>query len=278
MPAGSRVRANNVYGTISDNPLLIGATSFTSLGLNLLPAISGQHAVIVFDPKRVFGEPEIVVVTSHLSLGTTATITRGQYGTTARQHSQGTAWAHVPVGPDDYTAIVTSGTRPSDPYSGQSIFETDTNRLVSRSTGGTWERVSWLSSAARTGFQASRVTNQSVNSASETSVTWPVEDFDSDAFFTAGGSTGTVSAGLGGLYSISFRLALSAVAATRGFVGLQVAATPVGRYIVTGDDLFRGTWIYPLTAGQTVGITLFQQSGGSVNITSGLFEVFRLGA
>lgn len=129
MPTGSRVRANNVYGTISDNPLLVGATTFTSLGLNLLPAISGQHAVVVFDPKRVFGPPEIVVVTSHLAMGTTATITRGQYGTSARQHTAGTAWAHVPVGPDDYVAIVTSGTRPSDPYEGQFIFETDTNKL-----------------------------------------------------------------------------------------------------------------------------------------------------
>lgn len=132
MPAGSRVRANNVYGTISDNPLLIGATTYTSLGLSLLPAIASptQHAVVVFDPKRVFGEPEIVVITLHSALGTTATITRAQYGTTARAHPQGTAWAHVPVGPDDYVAIVTSGTRPSNPYEGQLIFETDTNKLI----------------------------------------------------------------------------------------------------------------------------------------------------
>lgn len=132
MPAGSRVRANNVYGTISDNPLLIGATSYTSLGLSLLPAIvsPNQHAVVVFDPKRVFGEPEIVVITSHTALGTTATITRATYGTTARAHPQTTAWAHVPVGPDDYIAIVTAGTRPSNPFEGQHIFETDTNKLV----------------------------------------------------------------------------------------------------------------------------------------------------
>lgn len=138
MPSGSRVRANNVYGTVSDNPLLIGAVSFTSLGLSLLPAISGQHAVIVIDPKRVWGEPEIVVVTSHLAMGTTATITRGQYGTVARQHPQLTSWAHVPVGPDDYVAIVTSGTRPSDPYRGQQIFETDTDKFVSRSITDAW--------------------------------------------------------------------------------------------------------------------------------------------
>lgn len=142
MPAGSRVRANNVYGTVSDNPLLAAAVSFTSLGLSLLPAISGQHAVIVLDPKRVFGEPEIVVVTSHLAMGTSATITRAQYGTTARDHPQGTAWAHVPVGPDDYTAIVTSSTRPSNPYAGQMIFETDTDKFVARvASNAAWQEV-----------------------------------------------------------------------------------------------------------------------------------------
>lgn len=150
MPAGSRVRANNVYGTVSDNPLLIGATSFTSLGLSLLPAISGQHAVIVLDPKRVIGpDPEIVIVTSHLALGTTATITRGAYGTTARAHPQGTAWAHVPVGPDDYVAVVTSGTRPTDPYLGQMIYETDTDTYTGRGAGPVWQSVltlgQWLS-------------------------------------------------------------------------------------------------------------------------------------
>lgn len=139
MPAGQRIRANNVYGTISDNPLLIGAVSFTSLGLSLLPAVSGNHAVIVFDPKRVYGEPEIVVVTSHSALGTTATITRAQYGTVARQHPQTTAWAHVPIGPDDYTAIITSGTRPSNPYRGQMIFETDTDKFVARSIADVWQ-------------------------------------------------------------------------------------------------------------------------------------------
>lgn len=126
MPFGPRIRHNNVYGTISDNPLLIGAPSFTSLGLSLLPAVLLQHAVIVFDPKRVNGpDPEIVVVTSHLAMGTTATISRGTYGTVARQHPQGTAWAHVPID-EDFTEIVTSITRPLDPYQGQTIFETDT--------------------------------------------------------------------------------------------------------------------------------------------------------
>lgn len=129
MPAGNRVRANNVFGQTTDAPLTAGAVTFNSPGLATLPVVSSAHAVAVLDPKRVFGEPEIVVITSHTAAATVATITRGQYGTVARSHPQGTGWAHVPVD-EDYIEILTSATRPSNPYEGQFIFETDTNKLV----------------------------------------------------------------------------------------------------------------------------------------------------
>lgn len=128
MPIGSRVRANNAYGATSDSPnLLTASTSFNSTQLQLLPAIVAptQHAVIVLDPRRVFGEPEIVVVTAHAGFSTTATITRGAYGTTARDHPSGTAWVHIEID-EDFIEVLTSTTRPSDPYVGEVIFETDT--------------------------------------------------------------------------------------------------------------------------------------------------------
>lgn len=129
MPSGPRVRENNIYGITSDNPLTSVATTMNSAGLVTLPVVSGSHAVLVLDPKRFFGEPEIVVVTSHTAFGTSATIVRGTYGTTARSHPANTPWAHVAV-TDDYVKIVTSSTRPADPYEGQIIYETDTNDLL----------------------------------------------------------------------------------------------------------------------------------------------------
>ncbi len=126
MPAGTRVRANNAYGTTTDNPLTAGATTMNSAALTTLPGVAvGQHAIIVLDPKRVNGQPEIVIVTVHTGLSTSATITRAAYGTIARSHPSGTAWAHVAVD-EDYTEILTSTTRPLDPYEGQTIYEIDT--------------------------------------------------------------------------------------------------------------------------------------------------------
>lgn len=131
MPTGQRVRSNNAYGVTTDNPLNPGATTFNSTQLTLLPNISvGQHAIIVLDPKRITGQPEIVIVTFHTGLSTTATITRGAYGTVARSPNWpvGTAWAHVAIS-EDFLQVLSSTTRPSDPYMGQSIYETDTLSL-----------------------------------------------------------------------------------------------------------------------------------------------------
>lgn len=125
MPTGNRIRANNVYGITTDNPLTVGATAMNSTGLSVLPEVTSAHSVIVLDPKRIFGDPEIVVVTAHALLSFSATIVRGQYGTVARSHAMNTPWAHVAID-EDYIEIATSLTRPTDPYTGQIIFETDT--------------------------------------------------------------------------------------------------------------------------------------------------------
>lgn len=140
MPANPRVRGNNVQGTVSDNPLTAGATTLNSAGLANLPAVATQHAVIVLDPLRSAGAPEIVVVTAHTGAATSATVTRGAYGTTARSHASGTLWVHAPI-TEDFLAIVTSGTRPSDPYRGQLIFETDTDKVYGWSIADAWQQV-----------------------------------------------------------------------------------------------------------------------------------------
>lgn len=126
---GPRIRTNNVFGTVSDNPLTNVATTLNSAGLADLAAVSSAHAVIVLDPLRAAGAPEIVIVTAHTGSATSATITRGAYGTSARQHAAGTLWVHAPT-IDDMIRIFTSSTRPTDVYEGQLGYETDTNRLA----------------------------------------------------------------------------------------------------------------------------------------------------
>lgn len=93
----TRVRTDNVFGTITDNPLTSGATTMNSAGLANLAAVSSAEAIIILDPNRLNGAPEIVVVTAHTGGATSAPIQRGQFGTSARQHPQGTQWVHGPI-------------------------------------------------------------------------------------------------------------------------------------------------------------------------------------
>lgn len=136
---GKRSRQNSITGALSANLSSIGA-SFTSSELDELAVISGDHAIITFDPFSEHGDPEIVMVTAHASNATSASITRGMYGSTARLHPQGTLWVHAAVA-DDFIPIVTTGTHPTDNWEGQIIYESDTD------THRYWDGVSWASMA-----------------------------------------------------------------------------------------------------------------------------------
>lgn len=85
-----RVRGNTTSGTLN-GALTNVATSMSAAGLANLPVVTSTgHAVIVI-------ENEIVYVTAHTAAATTATILRGQEGTTAAAHNNGVAWYHGPV-------------------------------------------------------------------------------------------------------------------------------------------------------------------------------------
>lgn len=130
MPTGVRHRFNGIFGAITDNPLTAGAGSFNSAGLADMGTVSApDHAIVTLDPLKQFGAAEIIIVTVHTAAATVATITRGAYGTVARSHPQGTLWVHAPLD-EDFIEILTSATRPTNPYEGQFIFETNTNKLV----------------------------------------------------------------------------------------------------------------------------------------------------
>lgn len=99
----SRVRTDNVFGTVSDAPLTDSATTLNSAGLANLAAVSSAEAIITLDPNRVSGAPEIIRVTAHTGSATSATIVRGQFGTVAREHAAGTEWVHGPIASDSTT-------------------------------------------------------------------------------------------------------------------------------------------------------------------------------
>lgn len=132
-----RVRANNISGTTTDNPLTAGATTVNSPGFVDLPTIdTTNHLLLILDPLEVNGAAEIVRVTTHAAASSSVTVVRGAENTTPREHPLGTTWFHGPV-TTDYTEILTSSTRPTVPYTGELLYETDTG-LYKSFNGSSW--------------------------------------------------------------------------------------------------------------------------------------------
>jgi hypothetical protein len=110
-----RLRALAIGGLVEDNPLTAAATSLASAGLAALAAVgASEHAALVLDPDGMFGAPEVVYVTSHTAAATSATILRGQEGTTARQHDRDVPWIHGPSVKDFVTPLTRQGGSATD--------------------------------------------------------------------------------------------------------------------------------------------------------------------
>lgn len=124
-------------GVITDNPLSSVATTINSALFADLPVIDAtNHMILILDPLETAGPAEIVRVTVHTAAATSITVTRAVEGSSARSHILGTTWYHGPV-TSDTVEVLTSSTRPSVPYEGQAIFETDTNKFMM------WAGVDW---------------------------------------------------------------------------------------------------------------------------------------
>ncbi len=93
-----RLRAGFLGGLVEDNPLAAATTTLTSGGLAAAPVVdSTNHLAIVLDPDGLFGAPEIAYITAHTAAAVTATVARGQEGTTARDHQRDMPWLHGPT-------------------------------------------------------------------------------------------------------------------------------------------------------------------------------------
>jgi hypothetical protein len=135
-----RVRPNFVAGGLSAD-MASGATSMFSAGLADLPAITAvDHAALTLWRTDLAGrvtQKEIIWVTAHTGGASTATVVRGREGTTAQNWLTGDRWSCTQLS-SDVPTICTSATRPTNPYHGMLIWETDSKRLLAYD-GAAWQ-------------------------------------------------------------------------------------------------------------------------------------------
>lgn len=234
----ARIRSNNVFGTTTDNPLTAGATTMNSAGLANLAAVTGSNtAIITLDPGRVAGAPEIVIVTAHTGSATSATITRGAFGTTARQHASGTAWEHAPI------AV--------QPPANNSIGD-------------------WLSMDPPS-CRAYRSSSQTgIVTATVTTILLDSESHDTDSMHSTVSNTGRVTFNTGGLYAVHAGVGIESNATGVRVAWLALNGSDASRIVQSGVNAVNGdvtdltlSTIYKFAAGDYVELHVYQTSGAN---------------
>lgn len=267
---GSRIRDNGVFGTTTDNPLTAGATTFNSARLADLSTVAGNHALVTLDPLRQFGNPEIVMVTAHTAAATVATIQRGMFGTTAREHPVNTLWVHA-AADNDYREVVTSSTRPADQYEGQNIYETDTDRIVSF-TGAIWQQDGLFFDPPACRIR--RTANLSVANNVQTVVPFDAEAYDTNGMHDNAVNNSRITFNVAGLYLLTGTAEFTAAADflfTGMFINMNGASTvAVGTQSGTNTVVSAGRWInvttaYKFNAGDYVELLVQQVNGAATN-------------
>lgn len=200
-----RLRANNISGTITDNPLAIGATTVNSPGFVDLPTVdTTNHLILVLDPLESNGQAEIVQVTAHAASSSVCTIVRGFETTTPRAHPLGTAWFHGPVVSDwnltQRTALSTN--RPFIPFNGEMIYETDTHRFSSR-LNGQWRPAPHNPPACRV-FNSAPQSIPDAGAGTETTITFDSERYDTDTMHSTAVNTSRITFNTVGIYVVQF--------------------------------------------------------------------------
>jgi hypothetical protein len=189
-----------------------------------------------------------------------------------------TTWWNANV-KDQVISTVTSATRPAG-TEGQVIYETDTDRVLMHD-GAAWVRIAHGSASGRTGCRLRRAANQSITTATDTTVTWDTEDQDTDGFITVSSDTITIPSGLDGVYAMTAYVVWAATPGATSNVRFEFAGTTgdfrtsVGASSVAFQAQTVAVPCWALSATNTVKLRVYQATGASINITAAL-QLFRL--
>lgn len=264
-----RLRSNNQQGTITNNPLTAGATTINSPGFIDLPVVdTTNHLILVLDPLEVNGAAEIVRVTAHASTASSLTVVRGAENTTPREHPFGTTWFHGPVTSDFVPTLATSGARPAVPFTQQTIFETDTERVM-RYTGTAWQQggLYWDPPACR----AFHNTTQSIPHNSTTALVFNSERFDTDNMHDTAVNSGRITFNTAGLYLVTATIELATATDYTAFLPIlrlngSTSIDIGGSQMAAGAQVTiigKISTIYKFAAAEWVDIAVIQANGAA---------------
>lgn len=179
-------------------------------------------------------------------------------------------------------SVANSSAYPTTVHEGMTVYDQSENRYYVHS-GSAWVRTQLsMNAAGRTGCFLRRTNPQSIPHITETAISWDTENTDSDGFIAVTSSTVTIPSGLGGLYSISSRVVWASNPAALGSYVQLDAGSETFRTSVTPSSANIHTQVsapgvtMALAAGDTIVVSVYQASGGALNVTNAKLWVYRL--
>jgi hypothetical protein len=166
--------------------------------------------------------------------------------------------------------VCTSGTRPSSPAEGRTIYETDTDRLMIYDGSGWAEAL--INSSSRPMCSVTKNNTQSLGSGTTgILVSWTTESYDVGGMTTGSGTTmATVPANRGGKYLIGSTVQFATNATGYRQVLIEVSGNVRVRQTIpaaSGNPTRVSlSTVQALSSGDSIAIGVFQNSGAALNI------------
>ena len=140
---------------------------------------------------------------------------------------------------------------------------------------------------AKVGVHLGGSGSQSISDATDTTMTWDVESYDTDAFHSTSSDTAriTIPAGLDGLYIVGYCVRFDASATGDRRVWVEddagtILSRVTARAPASGFAHMGHSFVWALTAGEYVACKVWQSSGGALSIdktvASTWFQAHRL--
>jgi hypothetical protein len=162
---------------------------------------------------------------------------------------------------------VTSSTRPSAPWEGQHIYETDTDRILF------WNGAAWVYQVGFAGACAvSRTTSFTVANAADTVVSWSSANYDNNSMFSAG-TPNRITVNTAGIYLVTATFAWPSNSTGERIGWIQLNGTNATRWgNRRGGAWSSGPTEFSITAqincvtGDYIQAGVYQSSGGNLDL------------
>ena len=164
--------------------------------------------------------------------------------------------------------VCTSSTRPTAPYEGQVIYETDTDKLL------VWNATAWIVIFPSPAAAVSLTSDLNIANGTDTVITWSAAEYDNNSMFSAG-TANRLTIQTAGIYVVTATVCYPSNSNGERIAWIQKNGTNATRWgnrrgggWTTGNTEFSVTAQITCAVSDYIQIGTYQSSGGTLALQS----------